>query len=82
MITKQLHSIHHCSKSSFFDNRLIFPSKSKQVKFEERLETYFINHPLVFWSAAIIGFPIGMLLAVGLVAAVLGLIFLGVSSFM
>ena len=44
------------------------------------METYFTHHPLVLWAVAFVGMPIGILLAVGLVATIFGMMILAIIS--
>lgn len=80
MMTRQLYGINHCNKDSFAEKHMLSPLKSKQVQFEDKMETYFSHHPLALWIATFVGMPIGILLAVGLVTTIFGLMILGVTS--
>lgn len=82
MMTRQLCGINHYNKSNFSDRHIFALLKSKQVELEDKMEAYFSHHPLVLWAVAFIGMPIGILLAVGVVATIFGLIILGIMSLM
>ena len=80
MMTRQLCGINHYIKSNFADRHIFALLKSKQVELEDKMEAYFSHHPLVLWAVAFVGMPIGILLAVGVVATIFGIVILGIMS--
>lgn len=81
MMTRQLYDTNRYNhKSNFADRHMFSPLKSKQVELEAKIEAYFSHHPLVFWTVAFVGMPIGILLAVGLATTIFGMIILGIMS--
>ncbi len=80
MMTRQLYDINHYNKSNFADRHIFALLKSKQVEFEDKMETYFNHHSLVLGAVAFVGMPIAILLAVGVAATIFGLIILGIMS--
>lgn len=79
-MTRQLYSINHYTKNNFVDSYTFFPLKNKRIEFKDKMETYLGYHPIVFWTVAFLGIPIGILLAVGLATTIFGLMLLGVTS--
>lgn len=73
MMTRQLYNINRRNKSGFSEKHVFLNGKSKRADFEKKAETYFNHHPLVLWAAVLIGMPIGILLTVGLAAAIFGM---------
>lgn len=83
-MTRQLYgtnkyNINHYNKNNFVDNYSFLSSKSKLTELRDKTETYLNSHPLAFWTVAIVGIPIGILLAVGLITTIFGLMFLGIT---
>lgn len=82
MIARQLYGRNDYNKNSFVHSHTFFLSKSKPIKIEDKIQTYFSNHPLILWAAIFIGIPMGILFAAGIAATILGLMILGIMSFM
>lgn len=82
MMTRQLCGINHYNKSNFTDKHILALLKSKRVELGDKMEAYFSHHLLAFWTVALVGIPIGILLAVGVATTIFGLIILGIMSLM
>lgn len=80
MIARQLYDINRYNKSNSAEKHKFLSLKSKQAELEDKMETYFTHHPLVLWAVAFVGMPIGILLAVGLVATIFGMMILAIIS--
>lgn len=80
MVTRQLYVMNHCVKNDFSPNDKIYLSKVRKIELNEKIESYFSKHPLLFWAIAFVGMPIGILLAVGIIATIWGLVILGIMS--
>ena len=82
MMARQFYDINGYKERHSAEKRMFFPLKSSQTKWEEKMDTYFRHHPLVLWTVACVGMPIGILCAVGLAATVFGMVMFGIMSIM
>lgn len=82
MMARQLYDINDYSKNSFVHSHMFFLSQSKRIEVEDKMQTYFSNHPLVLWTAIFIGIPMGILFTIGLATTIFELMILGIISFM